>query len=226
MSLPKQFCWTRFGTEAGETIDTILERKERERQRNGGIFLWGIGNAIGPSIRELLRVDDAPEVVFSPIRSAPRREDVAPDSLLVWTSARDLYGRPCRLPEWSMVTSRAGSGKRTKRHYALVCSSETPLEISKSPPSIAIGSLHNLLSNNRVGASQVTAVVRRHEVGGVHGAQYPAAIRTRLAPPFLLELCDPHPAVHGHPHRICCPEEPEVFRSRHGGAPSLCNPDS
>ena len=69
VALPEYFCWTRFGTEAAEPIDSILGRKERERVANRGIFVWGIGNAIGPSIRELLRREAQPEVLFSPIKS-------------------------------------------------------------------------------------------------------------------------------------------------------------
>jgi hypothetical protein len=44
--LPEAFVWTRFGTEAGQTIDRILARKEAERIANGGLFLWGIGNSV------------------------------------------------------------------------------------------------------------------------------------------------------------------------------------
>jgi hypothetical protein len=29
--IPRYFCWTRFGTEAGQTTAQIIERKERER---------------------------------------------------------------------------------------------------------------------------------------------------------------------------------------------------
>ena len=46
--LPDLFCWTKYGTEAGEDIGAILERKESERLASGGTFLWGVGNAIGP----------------------------------------------------------------------------------------------------------------------------------------------------------------------------------
>jgi len=194
MSLPQHFCWSRFGTEAGETIDKILERKELERERNHGVFLWGIGNAIGPSMRELVRKEAEPEVMFSPIRSSPRPKDVSPTDVWVWTAARDLDGSPVPLPQWSVVTSRGCPGRRTPRHYALVCYSERPLEIQTASPTIVTGSLRNLLTTNRVGASQVTAVVRYQQDVVALGASYPVAIRTRLVPPFLLELADPQPA--------------------------------
>ena len=67
-----------FGTEAGEEIGQMLQRKEQERAANGGIFIWGIGNAVGPSIRELVRRGPKPEVLFSPIKSAPKQQDVLP----------------------------------------------------------------------------------------------------------------------------------------------------
>jgi hypothetical protein len=53
-ALPGFFCWTRIGPEAAEPIQGILRRKEQERVANGGVFLWGIGNAVGPSLSELL----------------------------------------------------------------------------------------------------------------------------------------------------------------------------
>ena len=192
-TLPPHFCWTRFGTEAGETIDAILERKEIERRRNGGVFLWGIGNAIGPSMRELVGRVSSPEVLFSPIRSSPRSVDVSPSTILVWRTARDLYGRSVSLPRWSVVRSRGGGSHRTPRHYALVCHSKTPLKLREDLPMIAIGDLQNLLSASRVGASQVTAVVRYHQTASSSGGSYRVAMRIRLTPPFLLELADPHP---------------------------------
>ena len=70
--LPTIFCWTRFGAEAGETIETILERKERERQANRGVYFWGIGNSVAPGIAELVRRTTSPEVLFSSIKSRPR----------------------------------------------------------------------------------------------------------------------------------------------------------
>ena len=224
MSLPKHFCWTRFGTEAGETIDKILERKESERQRNGGIFLWGIGNAIGPSMRELLRLERKPEVVFSPIRSSPRREDVVPDTIVVWGAGRDLDGRPCQLPNWSIVTSGAASCARPYRHYALVCYSDIPLRVGTTPTNITTGALRNLLSDNKIGASQVTAVVRYHQEIPDLGTRYPVAIRTRLVAPFFIELCDPH--LTARPTATNMAWFSSTFHCRDGGASFLSTPDN
>ena len=186
MSLPVHFCWTRFGTEAGEPTDEILGRKELERVRNGGIFLWGIGNALGPSMRRLLELEDEPEVVFSPIRSSPQRDDVEPNQIAIWTTARALDGTVYSLPTASKVTSRATS--RVK-HYALVCGSAEPLRIDPSGETIEFSNLRNVVTDRPVGASQVTAIVRRATrcISSMR-ACYVAAIRARLIYPFFVEL--------------------------------------
>ena len=92
MPLPGLFCWSRFGTEAGQDIGQILERKEQERVGNSGIFFWGIGNAIGPSVKELLRRTGQPEALFSPIKSAPREVDSRPAAVAAWAAAETLAG--------------------------------------------------------------------------------------------------------------------------------------
>lgn len=90
--IPEYFCWTRYGTEAGESIDMILKRKEEERLQNDGVFLWGIGNSIGPAIKELLTKTDTPKVLFSPITTKARDVDRAPECTVQWTSGRALDG--------------------------------------------------------------------------------------------------------------------------------------
>lgn len=213
--MPKYFCWTRFGTEAGESIDGILQRKETERRRNGGLFLWGIGNAIAPSMRELVRLESAPEVIFSPIRSSPKPADVFPTAVHVWTAGLDLDGRPWRLPEWSVVTSRASDGPRQRHHYALVCFSDAPLTISSAPIMFPMASLENLVTTNKIGASQVTAIVRHRPALNAAGPHYPASLRTRLVAPYLVQLCDPELAAHTpRPRR-------RAAGALRGGVPSL-----
>src|SRR5579884_2743661 len=88
--LPDCFCWTRFGTEAGQTVAHILQRKEQERSANAGIFIWGIGNAIGPSIRELVRRTTYPEVLFSRIKCPPNPRDARPPAVAAWTIGETL----------------------------------------------------------------------------------------------------------------------------------------
>lgn len=196
ISVPQYFVWTRFGTEAGQSILDILRRKEKERAANGGIFYWGIGNAVGPSILELLRRGDEPEVLFSPIKSAPRKEDVTPEAVVAWTSAEGLDGEPHRLPIWSLITSRFNIGR--PRHYALVCRSEVSfadesLVAIKNVERIAIGELTNLVTGRPLGSSQVTAVVQRGVRAGVSSAEYDVSFRARLVPPYFIQLSEPKP---------------------------------
>src|ERR1051326_3473845 len=155
MGLPELFCWTRFGVEAGEPVESIFARKEQERIQNKGIFLWGVGNAVGPSISEFVRLAQSPEVLFSPIKSPPRERDVAPETVVAWTAGVDLNGRPFELPKHSLVTSRYEPNGVRHFHYALVCCASKRLTDSKpDSEKIAIGALRNLLSGRPVGASQ------------------------------------------------------------------------
>src|SRR5438045_3967093 len=121
MALPECFCWTRFGTEAAETIESIFARKERERISNDGVFLWGIGNAIGPSMKELVRLNSHPEVLFSPIKSPAKLNDISPSAVAVWTEGVALDGSQFVLPDNSLVTSRYDPTAPREAHFALVC---------------------------------------------------------------------------------------------------------
>lgn len=192
-SPPPCFCWTRFGTESGEAIDDILARKERERISNAGIFLWGIGNSIGPAIRELVRSVQGPRVVFSPMRSKPKAIDVAPESLLTWTAATTLDGQEWAIPAGSRVISRGSSeGSRKKSlHYALVCRSSVPLAQAGEMADIAYEELVNLQSGNKLGHSQVTAVVHRAGTAVSAPTLYPASFSAELVYPYFVRLHSP-----------------------------------
>jgi hypothetical protein len=193
MVLPGHFCWTRFGTEAAQSIDQILARKEEERIANNGTFLWGIGNAIGPSMKELVRRAGQPEVLFSPIKSPARNEDAAPASVVAWTTGEGLFGELFQLPARSLVTSRHDLSRPRNSHYALVCFSKEPLRLSNDHGSINVHSLRNLLTGRPVGASQVTAVVERETCTVAPNASYAVSIRAQLVYPFLIRLQDPIP---------------------------------
>ena len=118
---PHQFCWTKFGAEAGEEPDEILSRKEEERVANGGLFLWGIGNSIRPSLLALLDATPQPTVLFTPMLAPPAAQDRAPDNIGLWRSATGLDGQPFEIPVGSRVTSGLRGGKLPTHHYALVC---------------------------------------------------------------------------------------------------------
>jgi hypothetical protein len=183
--LPQMFCWTRFGTEAGEGIESILARKEAERVANGGVFLWGIGNSIAPGLSELVAEDESPELLFSPILSRPRPFDIAPPHLVVWRAGEALDGERYALPESACVTSGAREASPS-RHYALVCRSDTPLCLGEFGQ-LNFASLSNLVSGRRLGVSQVTAVVS-HDPQRVGGPDYQIALRANLVPPYFVRL--------------------------------------
>jgi hypothetical protein len=186
--LPDVFCWTRIGTEAGQSVEQILARKEVERRANNGVFYWGIGTSIAPALRELVRNSQSPEVLFSPIKGRPRPVDVSPTRILLWTAGETLDGEPIQLPDTALVTSRGGEASEVGNHYALVCSAGRPLGLVDSGR-LEFGSLRNLLSGNPVGASQVTAVVRRLNAAGP--GDYLVAMRARLVAPYFLRLRRP-----------------------------------
>jgi len=188
---PSMFCWTRFGTEAAEPIDAILRRKEQERLLNRGLFLWGIGNAIGPSMAELVRRESLPEVLFSPMKSAPKCKDVSPAAVATWTSATGLDGRSFELPNNSVVTSRFDILAPKKGHYALVCYSDVPLTLARGEGTLSFSKLRNILTGRPVGASQVTAVVEQSFDRCVDLATYDIAIRATLVAPYFVRLADP-----------------------------------
>jgi hypothetical protein len=191
MNIPDCFCWSRFGTEAGQSIERILVRKEDERSANDGIFLWGIGNALGPSVRALIEKKLTPQVLFSPIKSTPRGQDVTPQTVVAWSCGITLSGKLYTLPKHSIVTSSYNMSSPTKR-YALVCYSNTPLiPLRSTARTIAIGELVNLLSGRPVGSSQVTAVVRREASPPKAGPYYDISISANLVPPYFIELQKP-----------------------------------
>ena len=181
---PRKFVWTKFGTEAGERLEDILARKERERAANGGVFLWGIGNNVGSSVGVLAK-DRPPEVLFSPISSPPRICDELPEEVLLWTNAETLGGEHFDIPSGSIVTSRGGAQK--KCHYALVCHSDRPLRLGNGNGRIFSGSLRNLVSGRQVGSSQVTSVVERHAREPL-GRAYEVAMRFRMVYPYFVRL--------------------------------------
>jgi hypothetical protein len=183
--LPSFFCWTRFGTEAGESIEAIIERKERERRTGGGVFFWGIGNSVAPGIAELVRRTASPEVLFSPIISRPRAVDVLPAALVRWHGGLTLGGERMKLPGTARVISR----QSRSAHYALVCGSAEPLRLGNLGQ-IKFGGLRNLVSGNPLGASQVTAVVERVP-GRDNSRDYVIALRLELVAPYFIRLVDP-----------------------------------
>lgn len=200
-TLPKAFCWTRFGTEAGMTIEEILRRKEMERIASGGMFVWGIGNSLGKAIDELRARDPEPNALFSEIAGKAAPHDVWPDAVVAWRSFRDGSGASTTLPRGVLVVSRASnSSGGVKRCYGLFCSTSSPLAI-ESHAEIEIGSLRNLTGANFVGDSQTTAVVEQ-DAGGTSRRRYHVSLIARLVEPYYAEMLDPIPVSAAHLARI------------------------
>lgn len=191
-TLPVAFCWTRFGAEAGEPFTEILARKDLEREAGEGIFYWGIGSSVGPALQALIAHMEEPEVLFSPIASPPRRVDVDPERVVRWRVGIGLAGESMDLPAHACVTSRWDSERPCAGRYALVCGSHDPLGL-EDHGELRFGSLRNLRSGAPVGASQVTAVVRRDAARAERGRAYSVALRASLVPPYLLRLDSPEP---------------------------------
>jgi hypothetical protein len=185
--LPPAFCWTRFGTEAGEEIGSIFQRKEAERLANEGMFIWGVGNSVAPGLIELLGESVEPDILFSPIRSRPRPIDISPAQTVVWSEGETLHGERFEIPDSIRVTS-GGATPGAGRHYALVCHSDEPLKPADHGR-VNFGSLRNYSSGRSLGASQVTAVVRHDgDDDEPIGAEYIVALRAKLVFPYFLRL--------------------------------------
>lgn len=161
--VPSVFCWTKMGTEAGQTLADILRRKELERQVGGGIFCWGIGNSLGLAAKDALASNpDGVEVLFSPMKSAAKPVDVNPAAVSLWLKYVDNRGVHRDLPEHMVITSRrhAPSGVVKETHYALFCKSKMPISDQHVRWEIDAARAVNYFSQGSLGASQVTAMVR------------------------------------------------------------------
>lgn len=190
--LPRAFCWTRMGTEAGQPLEDIIRRKELERRLGDGMFAWGIGNALGDNIELLIQRERQPKILFSGIKGRPQPQDVNPATLLLWHSYVDSYGQTQPLPQHMLVTSRTSRNDISQaRHYALICRANLPLKL-RVHGSIEIESLRNIKSRKSVGYSQVTAVVEhiyreRQRERNTHTINLIAT----LTEPYFVRLANP-----------------------------------
>jgi hypothetical protein len=184
-------CWSRMQTEAGQGLASIIERKELERQAGGGSFLWGVGNAPAVIASVLSRAAVPVRAVFSVMKSKPKLVDIAPTRTVAWRRYVDAHGVDRPLPPHALVTSRgdsAGGAKRT--HYALMCRSDTPLELRRGETFDPSAFRNAGGTGAPVGASQVTALIKR--VGEDHEAtDYEANITAWLADSYWVRLTDP-----------------------------------
>lgn len=186
--LTRIICWTRMQSEAGQDLSSIVLRKELERKSGDGLFCWGIGNAPPRSIGELARQGETIDVVFSKMKSRPKASDVAPSKVAVWRSYFDVGGEERMLPPHVLITSSAKANNRP--HYALMCRSQRELCL------MDMGAFDPLAYRNvseaarPVGASQVTALLRK--VTAEHVSEsYRINLRATLTKSYWVKLGNP-----------------------------------
>jgi hypothetical protein len=184
-------CWSRMQTEAGQPLDAIVQRKELERRAGNGLFFWGVGNAPAILIPVLELIGHAIPVVFSTMKSRPKAHDVTPTRVVMWRRyiGNDKIERP--LPPHVVVTSRATTSLGEKmRHFALVCHSDAPLVLQRGVPFDPSAYRNASAAEAPVGASQVTALLRRTGEPS-NQTDYEANITASLIGAYWVRLSDP-----------------------------------
>jgi len=177
--------------EAGQALDAIVARKELERSAGEGIFFWGVGNAPSVAISALARLREPVPVVFSIMKSKPKKVDVAPSRVVAWRRYFDAEGAERDLPASAIVTSRGDSAGGAKRaHYALMCRSGEPLALRRGEV-FDVSAYRNAGGKGApVGASQVTALLRQiTQPSG--NSDYEANLRAQLEGSYWVRLSDP-----------------------------------
>lgn len=188
MQLRRYFCWTRMGIEAGESLDGIIQRKEAARAADHGTFLWGIGNRV-TVMQELVSRDPHPVAVFTAMKSPAQAHDVSPSAVVLWRGAASLTGEPIAMPPHSVVTSREND---RRRHYALVCRSDLPIDEPPDPPlTFTMDQVRNLVSGKPVAGQQNTAIVEYTADEPSRRLPYVVRFMAGLVPPYIVELADP-----------------------------------
>lgn len=183
-------CWTKMQAEAGQTLEAILARKERERLAGDGVFMWGVGNAPALVTNTLARLEHPVPVIFSVMKSKPKAIDAAPSQTFIWRGFIDRNGHERPLPEHVVITSRgAADGGAKKRHYALMCYADQPLTFERGLPFDHLAYRNASDAGGAIGASQVTALVRRASAPSAN-AQYEANLRAELVGSYWVRLTE------------------------------------
>lgn len=177
--------------EAGQGLNAIITRKERERRAGNGVFFWGVGNAPAGAIIPLARLRLPVPVVFSIMKSKPKAVDLEPSRIVVWRQYVDEHGIQRPLPSNALVTSRADSAGGIKsRHYALICHSDAPLMLKYGVPFDPAAFRNVGGAGSPVGASQVTALLRQVAEPD-DTPTYEANVVALLTGGYWVRLCDP-----------------------------------
>jgi hypothetical protein len=183
------FVYTKPGAfETGEGLSNIIVRKEAERVANSNVFWWGVGNSLGSRLAETARVAGGtlPLLFLVPISPTPASpEDTNPEFEFHWTKWQDFDGALKTVPPAVRVISRGNDEKR--KHYALVCRSETSLKFAPSGTMFDL-QLCRTANDKAPGSSQVTALVWGDSDGGHSNGKYQIAFRATLVYPWQATL--------------------------------------
>jgi hypothetical protein len=150
-----------------------------------------VGNAPAAIVSVLARAKITVRTIFSIMKSRPKQIDAKPGRVVIWRRYVDAYGVERPLPAHALVTSRGDTSGGAKRfHYALMCRSDEPLMLRRGlsfDPSV----FRNAGGNGApVGASQVTALLRRvNEADGP--SAYEANLIAWLTGSYWVRLVDP-----------------------------------
>jgi hypothetical protein len=188
--------WTRMQAEAGQGLELIIKRKEREREAGSGLFFWGVGNAPLAIINSVARMDTPVTVVFSRMKSKPKQVDQKPATTVIWRRYVDCEGKVRDLPPNALVTSRGESALRSKRiHYALECRSVEPLRLNDRAEQFHPSAYRNAGGTGApVGNSQVTSLLLPAKGSPPDGpSAYFVHMRAVLAGSYWVKLLDPLP---------------------------------
>jgi hypothetical protein len=185
----KVFVFTKPGTEAGETLSAIVNRKEEERAAGKNVFWWGLGSSLGDDLLAVgSKVGEIPIIINAHNRSPQvKSENANPTRIVRWTKWKSAHGAEQDVPPFAKVTSRWDEKKRL--HYALVCSSETELAVDPHGSRFDIKLCKTFRKGRIPGTSQVTALVEgdlsdlRHREG-----DYRILFRADLVVPWQAKL--------------------------------------
>ena len=178
--------------EAGQGLETIVARKERERLAGDGVFFWGVGNAPAVVAGVLARSRIPVRAIFSIMKSRPKAVDIAPARTVTWRRYIDADGAERSLPPHVLVTSRADSASGPKKiHYALMCYSAEPLSLACGEEKFDPSAFRNAGGSGApVGHSQVTALLKRVEQGTMT-SDYGVNLSAWLTGGYWVRLTDP-----------------------------------
>jgi hypothetical protein len=150
--------------------------------------LVGIGNSLGSAVREAaINSGGTLPILFSMMRTRPKRMDSHPEQVCFWTSWTDSTGAVRKTPSHVLNWSRGDDSK--KFHYALVCHSTEPLTLGDHGPFDPSHCRTHL--GNPPGGSQVTALLHADLDKDHSPGTYNFGFRATLVEPWTVKLVMP-----------------------------------